>query len=348
MQTPECALSFGKNGSTRSVPTSTSGLTGSALLLILLTTLLGFISILSSWTAITERLREYYCYFLLLQTGMLGVFMALDFVLFYVFWEFMLVPMYFIIGVWGGPRKLYAAIKFFLYTLGGSVLLLLGILALYFYQYQQTGIWSFDVLAMRSLDLPVNLQWWIFIALFVGFAIKVPMFPFHTWLPDAHVEAPTAGSVILAAGPAENGHLWLCPLQSSDPPRSDHAAFALAAAAVCDRHHLRSSGGDDAEGHEEAGCLFLGKPSGVLHAGRVRGDAGGAGRWDSADDQPRDLNGSPLPDRGHRLRKASHAADFGIWPGLSPHHAGVWDGVSDHDHVFDWACPHSTDSSESS
>ena len=175
------------------------GIDGISLLLILLTTLLGFISILSSWTAITERLREYYCYFLLLQTGMLGVFMALDFVLFYVFWEFMLVPMYFIIGVWGGPRKLYAAIKFFLYTLGGSVLLLLGILALYFYQYEQTGIWSFDVLAMRNLDLPINLQWWIFIALFVGFAIKVPMFPFHTWLPDAHVEAPTAGSVILAA-----------------------------------------------------------------------------------------------------------------------------------------------------
>ncbi|MFQ5739596.1 MAG: NADH-quinone oxidoreductase subunit M [Acidobacteriota bacterium] len=175
------------------------GIDGISLLLILLTTLLGFLSILSSWTAITERVREYYCYFLLLQTGMLGVFMALDFVLFYVFWEVMLVPMYFIIGVWGGPRKLYAAIKFFLYTLAGSVLLLLGILALYFVQYSQTGIWSFDVLAMQQLEIPFNLQWWIFLAFFIGFAIKVPMFPFHTWLPDAHVEAPTAGSVILAA-----------------------------------------------------------------------------------------------------------------------------------------------------
>ncbi len=175
------------------------GIDGISLLLILLTTLLGFISILSSWSAITDRQREYYCYFLLLQTGMLGVFMALDFILFYVFWEVMLVPMYFIIGVWGGPRKLYAAIKFFLYTLAGSVLLLLGILALYFFQLQQTGVASFDVLAMRNLDLPADLQWWIFLALFVGFAIKVPMFPFHTWLPDAHVEAPTAGSVILAA-----------------------------------------------------------------------------------------------------------------------------------------------------
>ncbi len=175
------------------------GIDGISLLLILLTTLMGFISILSSWTAITERLREYYCYFLLLQVGMLGVFMALDFFLFYVFWEVMLVPMYFIIGVWGGPRKLYAAIKFFLYTLAGSVLLLLGVLALYFYQHSVTGIWSFDILNFQQLNIPIDLQVWIFIAFFVGFAIKVPMFPFHTWLPDAHVEAPTAGSVILAA-----------------------------------------------------------------------------------------------------------------------------------------------------
>jgi NADH-quinone oxidoreductase subunit M len=175
------------------------GIDGISMLLILLTTLMGFIAILSSWTAITERVREYYCYFLLLQVGMLGVFMALDFFLFYVFWEVMLVPMYFIIGVWGGPRRLYAAIKFFLYTLAGSVLLLLGILALYFYQHSVSGIWSFDVLAMQQLDIPMGLQTWIFLAMFLGFAIKVPMFPFHTWLPDAHVEAPTAGSVILAA-----------------------------------------------------------------------------------------------------------------------------------------------------
>ena len=175
------------------------GIDGISMLLILLTTLMGFIAILSSWTAITERVREYYCYFLLLQVGMLGVFMALDFFLFYVFWEVMLVPMYFIIGVWGGPRRLYAAIKFFLYTLAGSVLLLLGILALYFHQYSITGVWSFDILAMQQLDVPMGLQTWIFLAMFLGFAIKVPMFPFHTWLPDAHVEAPTAGSVILAA-----------------------------------------------------------------------------------------------------------------------------------------------------
>src|SRR5881397_2448154 len=174
------------------------GIDGISMLLVLLTTLLGFISILSSWDAIKERIKEYYAFMLLLQTGMLGVFMALDFLVFYVFWEVMLVPMYFLIGVWGGPRKLYAAIKFFLYTLAGSVLMLVGILAIYFYQYNTTGIYSFDILALQKLGFPHDLQYWVFLAFFVGFAIKVPMFPFHTWLPDAHVEAPTAGSVILA------------------------------------------------------------------------------------------------------------------------------------------------------
>jgi NADH-quinone oxidoreductase subunit M len=187
------------------------GIDGISLLLIMLTTLLGPLAVLSSWSAIENRVKEYYVFMLMLQAGMLGVFISLDFFLFYVFWEVMLVPMYFLIGVWGGPRKLYAAIKFFLYTLVGSVLLLLGILALYF-MYPQiaaqhadlaaqfgTGP-TFDVLAFHAIApyLPFNFQYWIFLAFFVGFAIKVPMFPFHTWLPDAHVEAPTAGSVILA------------------------------------------------------------------------------------------------------------------------------------------------------
>jgi NADH-quinone oxidoreductase subunit M len=192
------------------------GIDGISLLLVLLTTLLGPLAVLSSWTAIENRMKEYYVFMLMLQAGMLGVFISLDFFLFYVFWEVMLVPMYFLIGVWGGPRKLYAAIKFFLYTLVGSVLLLLGILALYFNypsiaaqhpeivaQFASTtnaAGHTFDVLAFHAIGpyLPANLQYWIFLAFFVGFAIKVPMFPFHTWLPDAHVEAPTAGSVILA------------------------------------------------------------------------------------------------------------------------------------------------------
>jgi NADH-quinone oxidoreductase subunit M len=174
------------------------GIDGISMLLVMLTTLLGFLAILSSWSAIKERVKEYYAFLLLLQVGMLGVFMSMDFLVFYVFWEVMLVPMYFLIGVWGGPRKLYAAIKFFLYTLTGSVLMLVAILAMYFYQYSVTQQYSFDILKMTALGFPVDLQYWVFLAFFVGFAIKVPMFPFHTWLPDAHVEAPTAGSVILA------------------------------------------------------------------------------------------------------------------------------------------------------
>jgi NADH-quinone oxidoreductase subunit M len=175
------------------------GIDGISLLLVMLTTLMGFIAILSSWSAVEDRLKEYYAMFLLQQVGMIGVFLALDFFLFYVFWELVLVPMYFIIGVWGGPRKLYAAIKFFLYTLAGSVLMLLGILTLYFQHFQQFGFYSFEVSELMKLNLPMGLQQWVFWAFFLGFAIKVPMFPFHTWLPDAHVEAPTAGSVVLAA-----------------------------------------------------------------------------------------------------------------------------------------------------
>ena len=175
------------------------GVDGLSTLLILLTTMMGSIAILSSWTAITERVKEYYIFLLVLQTGMLGAFMSLDFLLFFLFWEVMLVPMYFLIGIWGSANRLYSAIKFFLYTLVGSVVMLLGILALYFHNHTVTGVYSFDVTQFQRLTLPFDLQWWIFLAFFLGFAIKVPMFPFHTWLPDAHTDAPTAGSVILAA-----------------------------------------------------------------------------------------------------------------------------------------------------
>src|SRR6201987_37481 len=180
------------------------GIDGISFLLIMLTTVLGWISILSSWTAIENRVKEYYIWFLVLQTGMLGVFMALDFFLFFVFWEAMLVPMYLLIGIWGGPRKLYAAIKFFLYTLAGSVLMLLGILFLYFHHHVVTGIYTFSLEALYQTapriysDYGPYAATLLFLSFFFAFAIKVPMFPFHTWLPDAHVEAPTAGSVILA------------------------------------------------------------------------------------------------------------------------------------------------------
>jgi NADH-quinone oxidoreductase subunit M len=173
----------------------TLGIDGLSFLMVMLTTVLGAISILSSWSAIQKREKEYYILFLLLQTGMLGVFMSLDFVLFYVFWEVMLVPMYFLIGVWGSERRLYAAIKFFLYTLAGSVLMLLAILAIYHFR----GTFDIREITLHPFTSQYGwLQKWLFWGFFFAFAIKVPMFPFHTWLPDAHTEAPTAGSVILA------------------------------------------------------------------------------------------------------------------------------------------------------
>ncbi|MBZ5575979.1 MAG: NADH-quinone oxidoreductase subunit M [Acidobacteriia bacterium] len=175
------------------------GIDGISLLLLMLTTVIGFLAVLSSWNAIQDRVKPYYAMFLLLQVGMIGVFISLDFFLFFIFWELVLVPMYFIIGVWGGPRKLYAAIKFFLYTLAGSVLLLLGILTLYLQHFSQFGFYTFEISELMRLQLSRGIEQWVFWAFFLGFAIKVPMFPFHTWLPDAHVEAPTAGSVVLAS-----------------------------------------------------------------------------------------------------------------------------------------------------
>jgi NADH-quinone oxidoreductase subunit M len=175
------------------------GIDGLGLLLVMLTTVVGFLAVLSAWNAIHERLKEFYAYFMVLQTGMLGVFMAQDLLLFFVFWETVLVPMYFIIGIWGGPRRVYAAIKFMIYTLIGSVLMLLGILTLYYAHYGQFQTFSFDLADLLQTRVSPAMQWWVFWAFFLGFAVKVPMWPFHTWLPDAHVEAPTAGSVILAS-----------------------------------------------------------------------------------------------------------------------------------------------------
>ena len=175
------------------------GIDGISLLLVLLTTFLTVLCILCSWRAITFRVKEFMISFLFLETGMVGALVALDLILFYVFWEVMLIPMYFLIGVWGDPkRRIYAAIKFFLFTMAGSVLMLVAILALYFLNQKATGVSTFDVLELYKTGLPVGTQYWLFGAFALAFAIKVPMFPFHTWLPDAHTEAPTAGSVILA------------------------------------------------------------------------------------------------------------------------------------------------------
>ncbi|HEY3278918.1 MAG TPA: NADH-quinone oxidoreductase subunit M [Gemmatimonadales bacterium] len=177
----------------------TVGVDGISLFMVLLTTFLMPLSVLGSWSYITKREPAFYALLLVLTTGMIGVFVALDLFLFYVMWEVMLIPMYFIIGVWGGENRLYAAIKFFIYTMFGSLLMLVAILVLYFHVGQATGSYSFAYTHLLGASAGLgSLAWWLFGAFFLAFAIKVPMFPFHTWLPDAHVEAPTAGSVILA------------------------------------------------------------------------------------------------------------------------------------------------------
>lgn len=177
------------------------GVDGLSILLVLLTTFLTPIAMLSSWNSIQKRVKEYTIMLLLLETGMLGVFCSIDLFLFYIFWEAMLIPMYFIIGIWGGENRIYAAIKFFLYTMFGSLLMLIAILWLgYFATTQPTGQFTTDLQTLYNMGprIPLAIQSWMFLAFTLSFAIKVPLFPFHTWLPDAHVEAPTAGSVILA------------------------------------------------------------------------------------------------------------------------------------------------------
>ena len=174
------------------------GIDGISILLILLTTFLTAIAVLSSFKAVDHSHRGFYVSLLLLETGMLGVFAALDLFLFYVFWEVMLVPMYFLIGIWGGRRRVYAAIKFVLFTMVGSLLMLVAILVLYFRYHAASGEFTFDLMKITALTLGRETQLWLFAAFALAFVIKVPMWPFHTWLPDAHVEAPTAGSVILA------------------------------------------------------------------------------------------------------------------------------------------------------
>jgi len=169
------------------------GVDGLSILLVLLTTFITPLTILSTWTAVEDRVKEFMVFFMLLELGMIGVFLAQDLFLFYIFWEFTLVPMYFLIGIWGGPRRMYAAIKFFLYTMAGSILMLLAILWLGI----NGGTFSVPDLIAQG-GIPANIQTWLFLAFAAAFAIKVPMWPLHSWLPDAHVEAPTAGSVILA------------------------------------------------------------------------------------------------------------------------------------------------------
>ena len=174
------------------------GVDGISLLLVVLTGFLTPIALLSSWHSVDKKTKEFSFFILTLESAMIGVFLSLDLFLFYVFWDAMLIPMYFLIGIWGYDRRVYAAVKFILYTMAGSVLMLVAIIGLAWLHQQATGQYSFDLLKLYTLQIAPSTQYWFFLAFALAFAIKVPLFPFHTWLPDAHVEAPTAGSIILA------------------------------------------------------------------------------------------------------------------------------------------------------
>jgi len=174
------------------------GVDGISLLLVVLTAFLTPIALLSSWESVDRKVKEFSIFLLLLEAAMIGVFVSLDLFLFYVFWDAMLIPMYFLIGIWGYDQRIYAAVKFMLYTMAGSVLMLIAILGLAYLHSVATGSYSFDLLKLYELEIAPERQFWFFLAFALAFAIKVPLFPFHTWLPDAHVQAPTAGSVILA------------------------------------------------------------------------------------------------------------------------------------------------------
>jgi NADH-quinone oxidoreductase subunit M len=174
------------------------GVDGISLLLIVLTGFLTPVALLSSWAGVGRKVKEFTIFILALEAAMIGVFISLDLFLFYVFWDAMLIPMYFLIGIWGYDQRIYAAVKFMLYTMAGSVLMLVAILGLAYMHSEATGNYSFDLLKLYTLQIAPDTQRWFFLAFALAFAIKVPLFPFHTWLPDAHVQAPTAGSVILA------------------------------------------------------------------------------------------------------------------------------------------------------
>ncbi len=297
------------------------GVDGLSILLVLLTTFLMPLVILASWKSIQEQVKGYMAFFLLLETGMLGVFLSLDLVLFYIFWEFSLIPMYFLIGVWGGERRVYAAVKFFLFTMAGSVLMLIAIL----YLGITAGTFSVPDL-MSSMNLPQNVQMWLFLAFALAFAIKVPIWPLHTWLPDAHVEAPTAGSVILAGVLLKMGTYGFLRFNLGMFPEIAKGGRPLAGRSGGHRHPVRRGRCLYAKGCQEAGRLFIRFPPGLCHFRLVCIEPTGSRGCHPADDQSRLEHGCAVPDRWHAVRTPAHPRPGGLWwfmAGSSP--AGVAD-----------------------
>ena len=288
------------------------GIDGISLLMVLLTTLISFIAALCSWRSVTERTRLYYAMLLLLETGVLGVFVSMDLFLFYVFWDLVLIPMYFLIAIFGGEKRSYAAMKFFLYTLLGSVFMLLGFLALYFEYGSTYGVYTFELQRLLMLNLPLGVEQWIFFALFFGFAVKIPMFPLHTWLPDAHTEAPTAGSVLLAALLLKMGTYGFHEIFTTIAAKSVQYAVdcEFDGYAFVDCHHLWRSGLPHPTRLETPGCLLVHQPFGLLHVGNFLTECQWTCRKCHSTDQSRHHHGSAISACRFYVRPPSYARNF--------------------------------------
>ena len=256
-----------------------------------------------------KKVKEFSIFILALEAAMIGVFISLDLFLFYVFWDAMLIPMYFLIGIWGYDQRIYAAVKFMLYTMAGSVLMLVAILGLAYLHSEATGSYSFDLLKLYTLDIAPDTQRWFFLAFALAFAIKVPLFPFHTWLPDAHVQAPTAGSIILAGVLLKMGTYGLVRFAFPLFPAAALEFAPWIARARRHRHRLRRARGHGAAGHEEAGGLLVGQPPRLRRARHLRDErAGRAGRR-LPDAGARHQHRRALPHRRHAVRSPPHAPD---------------------------------------
>ena len=285
------------------------GVDGISLFLVVLTGFLTPLALLSSWDSVHKNVKMFAFFLLALESSMLGVFVALDLFLFYMFWDFVLIPMYFLIGIWGYERRVYAAVKFILFTMAGSVLMLVAIIGLAWAYAAANGTPSFSLLDLQRLTLSWPMERWFFLAFALAFLIKVPLFPFHTWLPDAHVEAPTAGSVILAGVMLKMGTYGLVRFAFPLFP-SAAMHYAMDCGVRGDWHHLRRAGRDGAARSQEARRVFERQPPGVCRARPLRDERAGPPGFDLSDAQPRRQHRRSLHDRRHALGSPAYTVDF--------------------------------------